>query len=219
MTTPSPLQGWPVPDLEDTANIETAFLPIIMAIEKQSVMYFDDIAERNAVVTAPVKGMFAWIDSIGAFTFYTGSVWKALVGTPAGVINGTIGATADVGYILCDGGTTASAQTNYPELWSRLPATWKSGSSMVTRDLRGRTLIGAGTGSGLTARTLGDANVGAESVVLTAAELPATAVVIGAGAGHGLIVQGQSLATTVGGGAAHNNMQPSGVVNWQIKAH
>lgn len=170
MTTPSVLQGWPVPALGDVANIETAFAPLVAAIEAQSVMYFDTVAARNAIILAPAKGMLAWVDAVGAFTFYTGSVWKVLGGLPAGVILPTIGATADVGFLLVDGTTYPNVQTLYPELWARLPASWKSGSSMVTADYRGRAVIGAGTGAGLTARTLGVANIGTETHQLTAGE-------------------------------------------------
>lgn len=48
-------------------------------------------------------------------------------------------------------------------------------------DLRGRTVIGAGQGTGLTARTLGS-NGGLEEVTLTAGQMPAHSHGIGAGA-------------------------------------
>jgi microcystin-dependent protein len=57
----------------------------------------------------------------------------------------------------------------YPKLWKAIPAGWKSGSNIVLPDARGRTMIGAGTGAGLTARTLG-ALLGEEAHTLTSAE-------------------------------------------------
>ena len=79
------------------------------------------------------------------------------------------------GWLLCDG--SAVSRTEYATLYAAIGDTWGAGDGSTTfnlPDLRGRAPIGAGTGSGLTARTLGG-KVGAESVTLTAAQsgLPA----------------------------------------------
>ena len=86
-----------------------------------------------------------------------------------GSVIATIGATADSGYALLNGQTLTGAQTAYVGLWNRAPAGWKSGANLVLPDMRGRTIIMAGTGSGLTPRTLATA-VGVESVALTPAQ-------------------------------------------------
>lgn len=96
------------------------------------------------------------------------------VSEPAGVvpISGIIPsmtATAIPDWVVLDGSTIVGGATLYPELWDLLPGSWKSGSDIVLADARGRTLIGAGTGSGLTARTLGAVG-GSESTTLTAAQ-------------------------------------------------
>lgn len=75
------------------------------------------------------------------------------------------------GWALCDG--SAISRTEYAELFNRIGTRWGTGDGSSTfnlPDLRGRAPIGAGTGSGLTARTLGTKNIGAETVTLTAAQ-------------------------------------------------
>lgn len=83
---------------------------------------------------------------------------RALV--PIGSITAFAGATAPAGWLLCDGTTTT---TSYPILFSMVGG--------VTPDLRGRVPVGAGTGTGLTARTRGDVG-GAETHTLTDAQIP-----------------------------------------------
>ena len=69
---------------------------------------------------------------------------------PAGTIHATIGATADSGYFLIDGSTVNNAQSLYPAMWARLPASWKSGSNMVMPDWRNRALVMDDAGASLT---------------------------------------------------------------------
>lgn len=72
---------------------------------------------------------------------------------------------------LCDG--TALSRSTYATLFAALGTAHGTGDGSTTfnlPDLRGRTPIGAGTGSGLTARTLGQA-IGEESHQLTSAEM------------------------------------------------
>ena len=86
-------------------------------------------------------------------------------------------------------------------------------------------MIGAGTGSGLTLRTLGDKS-GEQTHALSIAELAThvhsydhmtnTGSTFNLGSG----VSGQlqtNNASSVGSGAGHNNMQPFGVANYIIK--
>jgi len=101
-----------------------------------------------------------------------GTTWAS---TPpaavSGVLTGTItaygGATAPAGYLLCDGSSVSSS--TYLALHAVISNTYggsaytgAAGLSFNLPDYRGRTLVGVGTGSGLTARTLGG-TVGTES--------------------------------------------------------
>lgn len=96
---------------------------------------------------------------------------------PTGVINQYAGAAAPAGWLICNGDTvpngsgTVQGQTrNFAALFALLGSTY--GASGKLPDLRGRTAIGAGTGAGLSARSLA-ATVGAETHTLITAELAA----------------------------------------------
>ena len=95
-----------------------------------------------------------------------------------GEIIGFGGSSIPKGWLLCDGREVLIAA--YPNLSEVLRTTWGaltngSGSAGVTHfrlpDLRGRTLVGAGLGSGLTNRAIGQL-FGSESHVLKTSELP-----------------------------------------------
>ena len=78
---------------------------------------------------------------------------------PVGTISAFADSTAPAGWILCNG--TAVVSGTHPKLYA---------ICTTTPDLRGRTVIGVGTGTGLTARTL-NATGGFETHALTTAEL------------------------------------------------
>src|SRR4051794_25195020 len=65
---------------------------------------------------------------------------------PPGVILPTAGATADSGFLLCDG--TAVSRATYPNLFAKLGTRWGTGDNVSTFNLPNlntthRTLIGA----------------------------------------------------------------------------
>lgn len=87
------------------------------------------------------------VDSVGTLTSNSSLIASLMeVFLPSGVVVAYNSTTAPFGWALCDG-------TN------------------GTPDLRGRFILGSGSGSGLTTRTQG-ATGGAESVVLTEAQMP-----------------------------------------------
>lgn len=133
-------------------------------------------------------------------------------------------------YLQCKG--QAVNRVTYADLFNAIGIIWGGGDGITTfnvPDLRGRTLIGLGQGSGLTNRTSGQI-MGEETHALTIGELPAhnhllIANTNGAG-GNGTVGYKMSdVANTTAGvdstpGAidtAHQNMQPSAVVNYVIK--
>lgn len=90
---------------------------------------------------------------------------------PAGVVVPFAGSTAPTGYLLCDG--TSYPTATYPDLFAAIQYTYGgSGANFNVPDLRGRTPVGAGAGTGLTARTLGG-TAGEERHTLITAELAA----------------------------------------------
>lgn len=155
-------------------------------------------------------------------------------------LGGTNAGAVPPGWLLCDG--AAVSRTTYSNLFGAIGINFGSGDGVATfnlPDLRGRTLIGAGDGPGLTPRTIGQA-LGEESHVLSVNEMPShghTMYPQGAGnqpgqpflygPGNTCGIQcspnsgfvgafgGGSTAAT-GGGAAHNVMQPSAVINYVI---
>jgi microcystin-dependent protein len=116
----------------------------------------------NKTLTSPV---------LNSPTFDSGSL------SPVGSVTMFAGSSAPTGWLLCDG--TAKSRTTYAALWDVLrngtsSSPYGNGDGSTTfnlPDLLGRVPMGAGTGTGLTARTLG-AEVGSESTTLTSSHIP-----------------------------------------------
>lgn len=163
-----------------------------------------------------------------------------------GEVRCTARAAAPQGWLLCQGQSLST--TNYAALFSAIGYTYGgAGASFTLPDLRGRVPIGSGTGSGLSARTLG-ANVGGENIAT--GDLPAhnhpvtdpghdhafesgsqtfTTTTVGLAAGGGsttlpLLGYNDTASRTTGvtvgntGGTGNGSrMQPSQVLNYIIK--
>jgi len=109
-------------------------------------------------------------------------------GVPAGTLLDFAGPVAPSGYLLCDGSSYST--TTYSGLFNAISYTWGgTGSSFNVPDLRGRTTIGAGSGTGLTLRALANYN-GEETHVLVSGETPLVAH------SHGFSVPAQTGLTT-----------------------
>ena len=162
--------------------------------------------------------------------------------TPAGVITPYAGTSAPTGYLLCHG--QAVSRTTYADLFSAISTTYGIGDGSSTfnlPDLRGRVVAGqddmGGTSAnrltnqsgGLDGDTLG-ATGGAETHTLTTAQLPSHS--------HSILAANQQVSDgTVsrvrstlegtgantrsteneGSGNAHNNVQPTIILNYIIK--
>lgn len=151
------------------------------------------------------------------------------------VINPMIGlvlpiVTADVpgNMLLCDGATYN--RVDYPALYAVLDTVFIIDvDTFFVPDLRGRTVIGAGSGTGLTTRNVND-DGGEETHQLTEAEMPSHVHSIGipdfsvpvAAPGEVFVPAIDFLPSftgSAGGDVAHNNMQPFralkyGIVVW-----
>jgi microcystin-dependent protein len=165
-----------------------------------------------------------------------GGIWRLV--TPrdcVGKIAMHGGATAPAGWLLCDG--SAVSRQTYAGLFAVLGTTWGAGDGSTTfnlPDIRGRAPIGAGQGSGLTNRALGQTG-GTETHALTIAELPAHTHEFFSSwgdTGYQVIQPASDLGRrkphpdddvtaypteATGGGGAHNNMQPFAVMLFIIK--
>jgi len=94
---------------------------------------------------------------------------------PVGTVVAFAGASAPEGWLLCDG--SAVSRTTYANLWAVLSSTYGNGDGSLTfnlPDAKGRSVLGAGAGSGLTTRTIAGTG-GTETVTLTAAQSGTTA--------------------------------------------
>lgn len=137
-----------------------------------------------------------------------------------GTLTHWITANPPVGALELDGSTYNDA--DYPSLAAIIDAVFNNGDGTFTLpDLRGRVLVGAGAGAGLTARAVGD-SWGLELVTLVAGEMPAhthTDTTTGLTVADPLLgvptpvasPAAPSITGSAGGGAAHENSQPSGV--------
>lgn len=146
-----------------------------------------------------------------------------------GEIKPYAGSTAPTGALLCDG--SAVSRTTYAKLFSVIGTTWGSGDGSTTfnlPNLKGRTLIGAGTATSGTKYNLG-ASSGEETHTLSIGEMPShnhEADVYYTGGATGAAknlyqftyntIAGSMFTADTGGGGTHNNMQPYSVINYII---
>lgn len=103
---------------------------------------------------------------------------------PVAAVVATARATADNGWLLCDG--AAVARANYAGLFNAIGTAFGEGDGLSTfnlPDFRGRAPVGAGTGPGLTARPIG-VKGGSETHTLTSAQSGMPAHAHGASAGN-----------------------------------
>jgi microcystin-dependent protein len=164
------------------------------------------------------------------------------IATPPGAVMAFAGTAAPTGWLLCNG--NAVSRTTYATLFAAIGTTYGAGDGSTTfnlPDLLGRTIIGAGQGASLSNRTLAQ-KMGAETHTLSVSEMPSHTHGINdpghshtyartvSGSSFGDNSTNQTTATTAtsssttgitiqsaGGGAPHNNMQPSLVLNYIIK--
>jgi len=144
-------------------------------------------------------------------------------------------------WLPCDGASVLRA--DFPDLFTVIGTTFGSVDSahFNVPDLRGRVVVGVGSGSGLTTYSEGDTG-GEETHTLTTAETPShshtdlghthvegvaapNVTTIGAGAPQptavpapGLTGSGSANITSTGGDGAHENRQPYIAISWYIAA-
>jgi microcystin-dependent protein len=154
---------------------------------------------------------------------------------PPGLVAPYAGTTAPTGWLLCYGQTVS--QATYAALYAILGTTYGSdaGGNFTLPDLRGRVVAGqddmggssanrlTDQSGGLNGDTLGDTG-GAETHTLTNAELPASSISSGnydPGGTNGRFTKVSSVDgsgnATGGSGSAHNNVQPTIILNYIIK--
>lgn len=186
------------------------------------------------------NGQFLKTDGSGALSF--GSVTEFTL--PSGLIFPFAGTAEPTGYLFCYG--QAISRTTYADLFTAISTTYGVGDGSTTfnlPDLRGRTIAGQDDMGGASANRLtnqtggldGDtlgAVGGAETHTLTEAQLPSHShgnVVTNVTANSSTIfassndrtavtaISQSKSATSTGSGDAHNNVQPTIILNYIIK--
>lgn len=172
--------------------------------------------------------------------------WTSTTKMQIGTIIATVLGVLPSNWLACDGATYH--RVDYPELYAGLASAFIVDADHFTvPDLRGRTVLGVGTGSGLTTRAVNDSG-GSEKHALSQAELAAhqhdqyigqpnnpwgriqASYLTGAGgAPHTYRVNEGSSRTdngildtlttgNIGSGTAHENMQPWRAITYAIVA-
>ena len=209
-----------------------------MAINSLSTGFRPGVCTSSTRPTAPFIGQMIFETDTFVLNFWNGSAWQGAVSAPAGAIEAYAGSTAPTGWLLSYG--QAVSRTTYANLFAVISTTYGSGDGSTTfnlPDLRGRAVAGVdnmgGTDAGRLSisNTLGTAT-GAETHTLSSAEMPshrhdiqrsnsaATSVAADASAHYRISADSGATMTTTqntGGGGAHNNMQPTIVLNYIIK--
>jgi microcystin-dependent protein len=100
-------------------------------------------------------------------------LWRNQQVIPAGSVQMFAGSTVPAGWLLCNGAPVSRTGVN-AALFAAIGVTYGAGDGSTTfnlPDMRSRMPIGAGTGTGLTNRTLGTAG-GGETKTINSANLP-----------------------------------------------
>ena len=148
---------------------------------------------------------------------------------PVGVVFAWVTGSAPTGYLLCDG--SAVSRSTYAALFALIGTTFGAGDGSTTfnlPDLRRRVVMGAGgTGTATIGNAVGNVG-GEENHTLTEAEMPSHTHTYGTLASNANVNAGtntprwngsQTVDTgATGGDGAHNNIQPSIVMQYIIRA-
>jgi len=214
--------------LNDLAeNYRTAWFRL--SATSQAVLFF---------TTPYLTARFNWIDNTNPFDTVSDSDWDTIenyVDTllyeaknpMIGLIIPFVTSDPPPNVLPCDGSTYLRA--DYPILYDVLDSHFITDADHFTvPDLRGRTVIGAGLGSGLTTRNVADTG-GEETHQLTESELASHTHTIPATITTLVVEPGEVTALTpvpiitantgaAGGDTAHENMQPFFALNYGVIA-
>ncbi len=196
----------------------------------------------------PYVGQLIFETDTASLKYWDGSVWNGAIAAPTGSVQSYAGSSAPTGWLLCFGqNVSRTTYADLFAVVSTTYGVGDGSTTFGLPDLRGRVVagvdnMGGSAASRLTSTTItggGDAVGevgGAQTHTLTTSEIPShqhdvlyisnvannnlqwnsAATTLGAGdgsTGGGLLKTGNT-----GGGGAHNNVQPTMVLNYIIKA-
>jgi microcystin-dependent protein len=232
--------------LQDIANLAT-FRTGANQTADASTIEVDGSAGFLRVKSSGISSNELATDSVITAKIQDGAVTAAKLDSaatsvlmPIGVIMPYAGASAPTGYLFCDG--DAVSRATYSDLFGIIGVTYGAGDGSTTfalPDLRGRVIAGQDDMGGSSANNLTDAQadqlggtLGNETHTLTTTELPAhthgglTDIDPNGGDGGSASDPGLDYVTSngagtvsgsTGGGGAHNNVQPTIILNYIIK--
>lgn len=189
---------------------------------------FCDRFSKFLNVPALLRDFTAWLLNSDGSLSTAFKQEMAAYATPAGTVIFSLTQNVGDAYLLCDGSEVSRA--TYAALFAAIGTRYGDGNSTTTFNLpdgRGRCLIGAGVGAGLSFRDINAAYVGAEEVTLTPAQMPIhvhgwsgpAARTEERGTGANVVWRSTAATETdpAGGDAPHPNMQPSLVGYMYVK--
>jgi len=131
----------------------TAFFPLGTAPPT-----FANASARSSAWPSPSNGSLSYLtDAPGILWVYASGVWNSS-GGPPGLYFPCILDTPPLCHVFMFGQSISNASTLYPVLWANVPSTWKSGTSLLVPDMRGRVPVGLDNMGGSDAGRLSVAN-------------------------------------------------------------
>lgn len=123
---------------------------------------------RPAGLGAADEGVKLYETDTNIEYIWSGTSWLPVIGTPVGSLFPTILTTAPTDHTLCYGQTVTGADVAYPVLWAVVDSAWKSGTSLIIPDLRGRIAVGKDNMGGSTANRITGGFAGINGTVMGA---------------------------------------------------
>jgi len=79
MSTTSPINGFQMPTLSDTSDIEVAVQTPVLAIDSRVTSRFATTSARDTAITVPVAGMLSYVSGTEEMYLYNGSAWVSAI--------------------------------------------------------------------------------------------------------------------------------------------
>lgn len=205
-------------------NINITPIGNITATNAQSALEELESKKINSSQIGNNANQLVKLDNDAKLPAIDGSQLLNIFSVPVGTILDYVGDISPEGYLICDG--TSYNTEDYPNLFSLIGYKFGGAENVFNiPDLRRRTTIGAG---GIASSTIGNSigdTGGTEQHALTTDEMPSHNHSMNQGSNgfSGSLILGTSsqmgslYTNSVGGGQAHNNIQPSMVVNKIVK--